>query len=66
MSEVERENDRLRADVDDLRKAVGSLLDIVDELTQGSLAGTKPDAEWVAIVHDTLEKHQYYLGFKGF
>jgi hypothetical protein len=47
-----------------LREAVGSLLDVVEELAVAAECGQKPEQAWVDLVRATVLQHRRELGFE--
>jgi hypothetical protein len=43
------------------RRALASLLDVVEELCHGLAAGQMPEREWAEVVQDTFDKHRREL-----
>lgn len=48
-----------------MRQALGSLIDVVDELCMGLAVGQTPDREWGEMVSASLSEHRKTLGFTG-
>ena len=46
-----------------LRQAIGSLIDVLDELCMGLAVGQSPDRPWAETVSQTLSAHRQRLGF---
>jgi len=55
----------LHADASEtMRQALGSLIDLVDELCMGLAVGQSPDRAWAEAVSQTLGEHRKKLGFQ--
>jgi hypothetical protein len=52
-----------RGQIESLRLAVGSLLDIVSELVLALELGHRPDASFVEVTVDAIQKHKKDLDF---
>jgi len=51
-------------DKEEMRLALGSLIDMFDELIMAMYEGTKPDQEWVTLAQKVLDDHRANLGFR--
>lgn len=55
----------LAGDVAELRRAVASILDVVEEMAVAAELGEKPDQEWVSVVQNVFGEHRKALGITG-
>ena len=56
--------ERVEVELKEIRLAVGSLIDILEELMVGIEQGLTPEHEWTTVVLDSLRHHRLQLGIR--